>query len=246
MAIALVNDDATNSIPRITTGNDATSFVCNAGGSANDGLYTPGADSLLLAIFATSNAVDPTSVTGHGVSYGKVVGTSTSGVGEGSLWVASSGSSPTSAALTANYASTVSDICLYDLEFTGCDLSGGAAGAIVQSAFAQNTVGATTLNTTLSAAGNANNRPVAMCFIAANEAITEDSNYLEIHDAGHSALVRRLSVSWQSGGFDTTVTHSWTSSVPVQCRAFELLASGGGGPSVTASDAFGMSGFFGA
>lgn len=244
MAIALANDDGTNSIPRISTGNDATSFACNTGGSANTGLYTPGNDSLLLAWFATSNAIEPSSVTGHGLSYTKIVGTSTSNVGQSSIWGAISGSSPDSTALTVNYGSTVSDIVLYDLEFTGVEVSGGVGGAIVQNQIGSSSTSVTTINCTLSAAGNANNRPVAGCFIAANEAITEDSNYVEVHDTGHSALVRRLSVSFQSGGFDTTVTHSWTSSVAVQSRAIELLASGGT-PSVTATDDFGMSGFFG-
>ena len=249
MAIALANDDGTNSIPRRTNGADATSSTCNAGGPSNNGTYTPGANSLLVAVIGVcGGSIDPDGsppVAGHGLTYTLINSITTSVLGRTCIYAADSGSSPTSAALTVTYTTLQSGFCQYDLEFTGVDLSSGVAAAFVQDEF-NSTASGTSLSVTLAAAGDAANRPCTFCYIAANEVITEDASYAEIHDQGHSAENRRLSASFQAGGFDTTVVHSWTTATQAAVWAFELKAAGGGGGAAVTLDPFGMTGFFGA
>jgi hypothetical protein len=247
MAIGLTNDDATNSIPRIVTGNDQTTYTCNSGGSANDGLYTPAATTLLVAMISTAGtSVDPTSVTGHGVTYTKIAFSSVTNLNMNGFYAADSGGSPTNAALQMTFAATATGACLYDLNFSGVDLSGGVAAAIVQSVLNTDIAGtATSLQTTLAAASAVDNRPAAMCVLNVNQTITEDTNYVEINDQGHTLPARRLSASWQSGGFDVTIDHSWSAGSSVAVRAFEIKAAAAGGGGSTVLDPFGMSGFFG-
>jgi hypothetical protein len=247
MAIGLTNDDPTNSNPRIVTGNDQTTYTCNTGGAANDGLYTPAANTLSVAMISTGGAsVDPTSVTGHGVTYTKIAFSVVTNLNMNGFYAADSGGSPTNAALQATWAVAPTGICLYDINFSGVDLSGGVAAAIVQSVLNTDIVGtATSLQTLLAAASATDNRPVAMCVLNVNQAITEDTNYTEINDQGHTLPARRLSASWQSGGFDVTIDHSWSAGSSVAVRAFEVKATAGGGAGSAATDPFGMSGFFG-
>jgi hypothetical protein len=246
MAIGLTNDDVTNSIPRIVTGNDQTTYTCNAGGPANDGLYTPAANTLLVAMISTAGtSVDPTSITGHGVTYTKIAFSSVTNLNMNGFYAADAGGSPTNAAATATWAVAPTGCAMYDLCFSGVDLSGGVVAAIVQSVLNTDIVGtATSLQTLLAAASAADNRPVAMCVLNVNQTITEDTNYTEINDQGHTLPARRLSASWQSGGFDITIDHSWSAGSSVAVRAFEIKASAAGGGG-TSMDPFGMSGFFG-
>src|SRR5262245_45929920 len=78
---------------------DATSYTATGGS-----IYTPGNNSLLVVFFILSHATaaaDPTSPTAHGVSLTALTLTNNQIVGAGqdfriSVWVADTGSSPTS------------------------------------------------------------------------------------------------------------------------------------------------------
>ena len=248
MAIALANDDVTNSIPRYVNGNDTvggTPNSSNSGGPSNNGTYTPAANSLLVLIIGVSGTGDDLSAaTGHGTTYSSVENLATTTLGRSLVYAADSGSSPTSTVASVTFATAKTGLCMYDLEFTGVDLTGGVAAAFVQKV-SNSTTGATALQDVLAAASDSDNRPLTCCYIAVNEAITEDASYAEINDQGHNAPTRRLSASWQSSGFDTTVDHSWTTSTQGRSISMELKATGGGGGAAVSVDPLGMSGFFG-
>lgn len=241
MAIALANDDVTNSLPRRVNGTDSISATCDIGGPTNVGTYTPAASSLLIAVFGAAGvAADPDGsppVQGHGVTYTKIESQSTTGLGLMGIWAANSGGAPTSAALSVAYtATTAQGWILYDLNFTGVDLT-SLAGAFVQKPTNSTAVGATSLTTSMAAASAPDNRAFVITFIAANQAITEDSSYAEVHDQGHNAPTRAFSVAYNNTStFDTTVLTSWSSSVACRQFAIELKASGGA-PAVTMSRA---------
>lgn len=210
MALAIANDDLTNSLPRWFSGVDDTTFTVNTGGPSDNGIYTPGANSLLVALVGGGGlGSDPTSLTGHGISYSKVAAATTTSLGRLHVYVADSGGSPTNAALSGTWPTTATGFAAYDVEVTGADLSAGAVASILQAPTDQQAAG-TSISSTLVAAGDAANRPMTVLYIDKNEAITLDGSYPALHDAGHASPNRRLSVGFQPDGFDTAITNSWT------------------------------------
>ncbi len=127
--------------------------------------WTPTANSLLVACVCTTYSAspsDPTSVTGHGVTYDKLtLGTSTlSTTHKLSIWVAKAGGSPTSTACVANTTTTNgTGALIIEFEVTGADVTGTALQAIVAST-ATNTGTGTAETVTLAAASNSSNRPL--------------------------------------------------------------------------------------
>lgn len=139
--------------------------------------YTPKSHSLLVAFVVTTlgaTPLDPTTVTGHGVSFAKLTlsARTLSTTHAVSVWVANSGASPTTAAVTADY-SGVSQTggVVIEYEVEGADMSTSAVAAIVQNP--TNTAGSGTAETvTLAAAGNSNNRALLFALHLSNTAQT--------------------------------------------------------------------------
>lgn len=105
---------------------------------ATTGTYTPAANSLLVAFVVGAGTTDDpnhgTPFTGHGVSWSKLTlsANALSTTHALSVWVADAGSSPTSAACTAQWTSNRTGCAIIEFEITGAELGGGAAAAIIQ------------------------------------------------------------------------------------------------------------------
>jgi len=144
--------------------------------------WTPTANSLLIAyIFTTYSAspTDPTSVTGHGVSYTKLAlgGNTLSTTHKLSIWVALAGGSPTSVACVANVTSTNGTRGgIIEFEVVGADVSGTATNAI-QNSGASNTGTSTTPTVTLSAPTLTGNRAMTFLVSLANASPTVSGNW---------------------------------------------------------------------
>lgn len=138
-----------------------------AGGLTCSPTWTPPANELVIAFCVNTYAsapVDPTGVTGHGLTYSALtLGTSTlSTTHKLSAWVAKTGASPTSVACISTVSGTTTGGAIIEFLVTGADVSGTALQAIV-AATATNTGTSTTPTVTLSAAADALNR--AMTFV---------------------------------------------------------------------------------
>lgn len=159
-----------------------------------------------------ASAVDPTSVTGNGVSWTKKTAVSDgSGVMRIHLYVADSGSSPSSGALTVSYGAVTQlgqHVSVFEL--SGVDLSGGATVAVVQAPTTTGTAAAGSI--TLAAAGQMTNRPISGWAHAANEATNERANWVEVHDGSFATPVSGKETQWRPDFFETTSTASWTTS----------------------------------
>jgi hypothetical protein len=139
-------------------------YTTTAGGQTASPTWTPAANALLVACVVqsySSSPLDPTGVSGHGVSYSKLtLGTSTlSTTHQLSIWVAEAGASPTSAAEATTVSGTTTGSCIIAFEVTGAEVSGNALQAIVASTATNNGTG-TAETVTLAAAANANNRAI--------------------------------------------------------------------------------------
>lgn len=143
---------------------------------ATTGTYTPKSHALLVAFVVTTlgaTPLDPTTVTGHGVSFTKLTlsARTLSTTHAVSVWVANSGASPSTAAVTADYAGvsqTGGVVIEYEVE--GADMSTSAVAAIVQNP--TNTGSGTAQTVTLAAAGNSANRALIFGVHLSNTAPT--------------------------------------------------------------------------
>ncbi|MEO6401123.1 MAG: hypothetical protein ABIP62_03830, partial [Vicinamibacteria bacterium] len=120
--------------------------------------WTPAATTLLVAfVVGAGSVVDPTGVTGHGLTYTKVTlpANTISTTHAMSVWVAKAGASPTSAAASVTFAATALGAALVEYEVAGADLSGILPTAAIVQAVTSNGTG-TVASTTLLAGSTAN------------------------------------------------------------------------------------------
>lgn len=154
-----------------TTANTAATYTCAP-------TWTPASDALVLAFVCTTysaSPTDPTSVTGHGLSYSKLtLGTSTlSTTHKLSAWIAKTGSSPTSVACVANCTTTNGTGGLViEFEITGADVTGTALQAIVDSTASNTGSAGTSATVTLASPANADNRAATFIVQLSNAAPT--------------------------------------------------------------------------
>ena len=117
---------------------------------------------------------------------------------------------------------------------TGVDLSGGIAGAFVQTP--TNTDGGTagtTASVSLASPGSNDNRPIAIFSIAVQEDQTvAGSGWSEMDDLTGAAPTRGLQTQYKSDSFDTSPSSTWTTSARWGAIGAELKASGGAPPSI--------------
>jgi hypothetical protein len=171
--------------------------------------WTPPANALLcLFICSHTNLDEPSSVTGHGVTYSKKTSQAISTNSRIGLWVADSGGSPTSVGDSATWGTNRTGCQMIPFALTGVDLSGGALAAVVQAPVNSGT--GNTATVTLAGAGAAGNRPIMGIGTQLGEAITPRTNWAEIGDGSIATPARRLEAQWRSDTFETTASGTWT------------------------------------
>lgn len=157
---------------------------------ATTGTWTPKSHSLIVAFVVStlgSSPLDPTGVTGHGLTFTQIALTARliSTTHSVSVWVADAGASPTTTATTASY-NGVSQTggVVVEFEVEGADLSGGASAAIVQKP--TNNGSGTAETVTLAAAGNSANRALIFGAQLSNAAQTATGSWtLTVGAAGN-------------------------------------------------------------
>jgi hypothetical protein len=177
--------------------------------------WTPAARSLIVAFVENSLAaspIDPTSVTGHGVSFTKLtLGTSTLGTTHKiSVWVANSGTSPTSDATTVDFGGVAQTGCaIIEFEVPGVNLDGDV---ILQNPTASGT--GTSGSITLAPASNSENTQLAFFVHQANEGTTPRTNWTEPTgaDGNFSSPATGAAAQYRTDTFETTASASWTTS----------------------------------
>jgi len=202
----------------------ATSYTCAP-------TYTPAASSLLVACVVTTlgaTPLDPTTVTGHGVSFtmlslsARLLST-THAV---SVWIANAGGSPTSVACVASYgAVSQTGGAIIEFEVTGADLTGTLAASIVQNP--TNTGTATSGSVTLAAPGKPENRPLSFWLHLANEATTAQSLWTLTAGAtgNFNTPATGAAGQYRADSFETPATASWTTSALWRGVALEIKAA---------------------
>lgn len=214
----------------------------NATSYAETQTWTPGANSLVVAfvfVSATSPVAPPT-VAGHGLTWSALTlgshGPITLSAGSGRLdaYVAKTpGATPTSGAFTVSgYGASQTGAVIFVWEINSADLTGTALAAIVQSPTNSGT--ATSGSVTLSAAGNALNRPLSFFAHAANEATAPRANWTEpsspVGDGSYASPNVGADTQMRTDAFETTASASWTTSsawigVALELKARSLLVA---------------------
>lgn len=208
---------------------------------ATTGTYSPAANALLICLVVGCLASSPNDpdhatspFTGHGVSWTKLSlsANTLGGTHALSVWVANAGASPSSAACTAQWTSNRTGCALIEFEVNGADLSGGASAAIVQKPTTTGT-GTGTGDQSLSAAGQAQNRPLAFFVHLANEATTPRANWTETTgaDGNFNNPATGVEGSYRSDAFETTYSATWTTSSAWRAVALEIKAAAVSGTS---------------
>jgi len=211
---------------RVASTTGATSYTCAP-------TWTPAAQSLAVAFVVTCLAatpLDPTTVTGHGVSYSKLTlsARTLSTTHAVSIWVAKMGASPTNVACVASYgAVTQTGGLIIEFEVTGHDNSGTALAAIIQNP--TNTGTATSGNVTLAGAGGVNNRPMSFWLHLYNEATTPKASQNWVETSGADGNFTNPPTGGEAQhnvtSFDTAPTASWTNSSLWRGVAIEIKAA---------------------
>jgi hypothetical protein len=157
-------------------------YSTSAGNLTCSPTWTPATNALVVAFVVTtyaSSPVDPTGVTGHGLTYSAMtLGTSTlSTTHKLSGWVAKTGASPTSVACVATVSGTTTGGAVIEFLVTGADVSGTALQAL-QDTTATNTGTSATPTVTLAGATDALNRAMTFVVVLANSSPIASGNWI--------------------------------------------------------------------
>jgi len=232
--IAIRGVDAANGI--IITFKSAI-FSTVAGALTCTPTWTPTANSLIVAFASTSYAsapVDPTGITGHGLTYTALtLGTSTfpvAGTHKVSAWVAKAGASPTSVACVSTVSGTTTGGSIVEFEVVGADVSGTAAQAI-QVSNATNTGTSTTPTVTLATPTLTGNRAMTFVVVLANAAPTTSGTWtLTAGAAGnYNTPATGVAALFQNSSFNTAGAAT-TSSAEWRMVGIEIKSVKMGGP----------------
>lgn len=195
--------------------------------------WTPPSNTLIvLFVYAEKSgggAASTPTVSGNSLTWTQIGTTLDCGSQHGISTFATTGSSPTTGSTTVDFGGVGQLRCIaLFFQVDGADLSGGVAGAFVQTQ--TNTGSGTSLEIILNAAGSSNNRPIAAFLHFANEGSTARTNWTELDDMSSSE-----GFDWQSqyrgDAFETTASASWTTSSTCCGRASEIKAAAVGGAS---------------
>lgn len=214
------------------------------------GLYTPTANTLLLAAVTSSNAsgADQPTLSGNNLTWVAIntitFNTIASPTYRTTVFRAM-GALPILGALTADFGAQTQRGCIISVvEFSETDTSGtNGSGAIVQSdtaAVDTNSV----VSKTLAAFGNTNNRPYGAVGQGNSKAINPASGFTELHDLTHANPTSGQETNWHETSAATTVsgTTSDSTNQDMGLVALEIKAASGAlsisvADSVTVSDA---------
>ena len=198
---------------------------------ATTGTYTPAENSLLIAFVVgslASSPTDPSSVTGHGVTWAKITLASNTvgGTHAISVWVANSGASPSTTAVTANWGSNRTGAAVIEFEVTGWNVSNPVENAIIQKPVNTATTG-TTGTVTLATAKYNDNRPLSFWVHLANEATTPRTNWTETTgaDGNYNTPATGAEAQFRSDAFETTASATWTTTINWFGVAIEVQAA---------------------
>jgi len=157
----------------------------SSGTSFSTSSITPTGDALVLATVTTTHATvasSPSSVTGNGLTWVLVDSQAYTGdTFEGKVSVyRAMGSSPTSGAVTVNFASSQDGYIVSVTEFTGVDTTGtNGSGAVVQST--TNTASADNVDIDLATFGSVDNYAYSCCGINVNDPVVVPTGFTTIH-----------------------------------------------------------------
>lgn len=223
MAISITNKDQFTS-----NTNNQPSFTSDS--------WTPTANRLAIVIYQTSRASSTAlsfSISGNSLSWSQVDSFKWKDTGSGNryfltVWVALTGSSPSTGAVTVTNvtANTNGGLIIID-EVDGADVSGTALAAIVQSK--QGTIWATSGSATSesislnSAITSGNASYGAMCHNASSGTNTQGTGYSPLGSAGVSTPGRIFSEYLAAGS--TTVDFSWSTAGEGSGLGMEIKAA---------------------
>jgi hypothetical protein len=220
MAIAFTNLGASAN-PDINDGTNATSYANTS--------WTPPTDGIIVVYVQSrrSGFIDTPSLSGNSLTWTQQGSTLDCGDSYAlSLWAADA-SGATTGATTIDYGSNTQLGCVASFfQVTGVDISGGISAAFVQT---PTNTGTTELEgtVTLSAAGNAANRPIAGFVHDVEEANTPRTNWTELDDMSGAGHARSVITEYRDDAFETTGSATWATAPTVWGGiAAELKAEG--------------------
>lgn len=207
----------------------------NAASYATGTAYTPAVGSLLICVVCASSTetteTDPTSVTGHGLTFTKLSTTVfQSAVDTITVWVAEVTGSPTNDVVTASGWGTNRTGCnMTVIEVTGADLSGGAVAAIVASNIqTHNGTGtATSVSLTMNAAGAAGNLCMGFFVHTAAEVIAAGTGNTLGSTGSYTTPNRGAGSVWNTSSYANPAA-TWTTSAAWRGIGLEIVAATAG------------------
>jgi len=211
--------------------------------------WAPPSSGLIVACVynrRTTAAADLPTMTGNSLTWTQVVTHVPSGDGTSSRMTifGANASGSTTGTTTVDFGGNTQLGCYTSfVGATGVDLSGGIAAAFIQTPTGQG--GSGTATVTLSAAGDANNRPFAYVWHFANELHTPRASWTEADDMSGAGPNIGVMTQYRTDAFETTATATWTTTTVAWGIIAAELKNDGGGAAATVVDPFGMSGFFG-
>ncbi|MEY4932895.1 MAG: hypothetical protein RLZZ403_1215 [Pseudomonadota bacterium] len=194
--------------------------------------WTPQANALQIAFVcggSTASTVDPTTVTGHGLTWTKL-----SGLGANlvfgtahtpSVWVSkTSASAGSSGSASANWATSRTGGVIVQFEITGIDLTVGSTSNVVE--YVSSTGTGTFGTATLTGPTRTGNRPCAFYIHAANEATTPKSTWTEAAgaDGNFANPATGAEVQYITSAYETGSSATWSTSSVWRSFALQILA----------------------
>lgn len=204
--------------PDLRQGTDNSSFPTAS--------HTPPTSGVIAAAVFNriANPGNVPTLSGWGITWTQVATLSVDpGAAHRITWFLADATGATTGAVTADFAGETQLSC--DISFihitASLDISGGVLAAVVQAPPTNGTGTGGTI--TFAAAGHADNRPIAAWFHQANEATTEDANWVAADDLAGTGPARDIHTGYDDNGF-TNPTVSWATSSAYIGLGLELKA----------------------
>lgn len=215
------------------TATQLTAITSGAGGTPGTSFatpsITPSANKLVLAavtVFKAGGCTAPTSVTGNGLTWVKVIEHDLSAVGfvNTSLWRAM-GPAPSAGVVTANFGSTHSSCCIIVSEHGGVETTGSDGANAVRSPTSAEASGSSAVALTLPAFAHVDNGVFAAVSTGSLRSMTAGSGFALLGDAFEFLNNLRILSEWKASN-DTSVDGTLSGTTNWTALAVELVASG--------------------
>lgn len=212
-----------NANPDLANGDDLSAY-------SNSSWTPPSSGLIRLEVWSRQgDGPNTPTVSGNGLTWTEIATVAVSTVHRLTLFGADAIGS-TTGATTIDFAGQTQIWCkaIFSLA-EGVDLSGGVAAAFVQVA-TNSGVNIDNLSIALSAAGAADNRPIAVFMHAWNEDTSPRTNWTELDDlTGGFNITGQIQSQYRDDAFETTASASWATSISAAGIAAELKAEAAGG-----------------